>query len=281
MTTAQDKAIAHAKRRNESDRNQEKGATQGFLALLEHPQMKKQISDACTQYLRPERLIRIARTAVQRNPALWNCSPISFIAAIMDAAQLGLEPIPNLGHVYLVPYKNNKSNQMEVQMQLGYKGILALAHRTEKFKVFDAQVIHEGEQFEMCKGTEPMLRHVPGMYRADDDHPPIIGAWAAAYPKDGGCVFEVIDMAIVEDARNRSQSYKMHKSGPWVDHYRAMVRKTAIRRLAPLLPMAVEVQSAVAADEARDYGTAGVSESLLQVQQVPELMEGGDATSSD
>ena len=40
----------------------------------------------------PERFTRMALTAVSNTPELEKCTPMSFIAALMNAAQLGPEP---------------------------------------------------------------------------------------------------------------------------------------------------------------------------------------------
>lgn len=52
---------------------------------------------------------------------------MSFLAALMNAAQLGLEPNTPLGQAYLIPYKNK--SVLECQFQIGYKGLIDLAYR--------------------------------------------------------------------------------------------------------------------------------------------------------
>lgn len=68
----------------------------------------------------PERFMRMALSAINNTPKLAECTQISFLAALMNAAQLGLEPNTPLGQAYLIPY-NNKGT-MECQFQIGYKG---------------------------------------------------------------------------------------------------------------------------------------------------------------
>ena len=55
------------------------------------------------------RFLRIATTALSSNPKLAQAcalSPITFIGAMMNSAQLGLEPNTSLGQAYLLPYNN-------------------------------------------------------------------------------------------------------------------------------------------------------------------------------
>ena len=80
--------------------------------------MMPEIKKALPSVITPERFTRIALSALNNTPALRQCTPISFMAALMNAAQLGLEPNTPLGQAYLIPYKNK--GQLEVQFQVGY-----------------------------------------------------------------------------------------------------------------------------------------------------------------
>ena len=70
--------------------------------------LEPEIKRALPSVLTPERFVRMALTAVNNTPVLAQCTPMSFIAALMNAAQLGLEPNTPLGQAYLIPYKNKK-----------------------------------------------------------------------------------------------------------------------------------------------------------------------------
>ena len=52
-----------------------------------------------------QRVIRLARLAIVRNPDLLECSPLSVVEAIMTARQLGLEIASPIGGAHLVPFK--------------------------------------------------------------------------------------------------------------------------------------------------------------------------------
>ena len=62
--------------------------------------LEPEIRKALPSLLTPERFIRMELTAVNNMPALR--TPMSFIAALMNAAQLGLEPNTPLGQAYLL-----------------------------------------------------------------------------------------------------------------------------------------------------------------------------------
>ena len=77
------------------------------------PELKKALPSVIT----PERFTRIALSALNNTPELQQCTPMSFIGALLNAAQLGLEVNTPLGLAYLIPYKNK--GQIECQFQLG------------------------------------------------------------------------------------------------------------------------------------------------------------------
>ncbi|MEG1310903.1 MAG: recombinase RecT [Romboutsia sp.] len=54
--------------------------------------MKGEIQSALPSQLSSERFQRVALTDFNSNPKLQNCEPMTFIAAMMQSAQLGLEP---------------------------------------------------------------------------------------------------------------------------------------------------------------------------------------------
>lgn len=68
--------------------------------------MQPEIEKALPSVITAERFTRMALTAISTNPKLAECTPKSFMAALMQAAQLGLEPNTPLGQAYLVPYRN-------------------------------------------------------------------------------------------------------------------------------------------------------------------------------
>ena len=62
------------------------------------------IKSALPKHMTVDRMIRVAFTCINTTPKLLDCSPRSLLAAVLQCAQLGLEPGNTLGHVYLVPF---------------------------------------------------------------------------------------------------------------------------------------------------------------------------------
>lgn len=198
---------------------------------------RPEIEKALAGHMDTERFERVVLTEIRRTPGLLDCSPESLLASIMLSAQLGLEPGP-LGHVYLVPFKG------AVEFIIGYRGYIDLAYRSGLVKDVSAALVYEPDEFSFRKGTRPVLDHVP----ADDpgDGAPV-AAYAVARLRSGGTVFEVIRERDWQRAKARSASGQKGK-GPWITDEPAMIRKTAVRRLEPMLPKSPVFARALAVD---------------------------------
>src|SRR5712664_3745241 len=64
---------------------------------------KTRIAETAAKHLNPDRLARIAAMTVNKSAVLGKCTPISILAAVMEAGRMGLEIGGALGHAYLVP----------------------------------------------------------------------------------------------------------------------------------------------------------------------------------
>ena len=64
--------------------------------------MEGQFARALPKVMTPERFTRIALSALSNTPKLMECTRNSFLGALMNAAQLGLEPNTPLGQAYLI-----------------------------------------------------------------------------------------------------------------------------------------------------------------------------------
>ena len=113
-------------------------------AIIQHvlsDQFKKQLALAIPKHLNADRLARIAATELRKTPALLNTTEASFMGAVMQSAQLGLEPGSALGQAYLVPYGK------ECQLILGYRGMIDLARRSGQVLSLNAYAVREGDDF--------------------------------------------------------------------------------------------------------------------------------------
>ncbi len=224
---------------------------QSLVAFINKPAMKNQLAAALPRHMTADRMIRIVTTEIRKNPELAGCSQQSFIGAVVQCSQLGLEPGNALGHAYLLPFKKNKKNQqtgkwefagMDVQLIIGYRGMIDLARRSNQIISISARTVRQCDNFHFEYGLNESLTHVPG----EDEDSPITHVYAVARLKDGGVQFEVMTHNQIEKVRASS---KAGENGPWKDYWEEMAKKTVIRRLFKYLPVSIEMQKAVILDE--------------------------------
>jgi len=217
--------------------------------------MQPQLQAALPRHITPERLVRVAMSAIQNTPKLLQCNRQSLFSAIMTCAQLGLEPDGVLGQAYLIPFKD------KVQFIPGYRGLITLARNSGEVSSIQAQAVYQNDDFKYQFGLNERLDHVP----AEGDRGEITHFYAMAKFKDGGHHWDVLTVEMIESIRNKSDGYKAavrfaktDKAGnkiirsPWTDHFEEMGRKTAIRRIAKYLPM--DVQKAAFIADSYDTG---------------------------
>ena len=196
---------------------------------------KNHIKGLLPKHMDAGRLARLALLAIRKTPRLLNCSPESLVGAVIQAAQLGLEPDGTLGQAYLVPYKT------ECTLQVGYRGMIELARRSGKVEKIAAHVVYEGDEFLCSFGLDEKLHHVPKIVGKRGNP---IAVYAIATLQDGGHIYDVLTLQEVEKARSSAMS-----SNIWNQYWDEMAKKTAVRRLFKYLPISIEVATAVALDE--------------------------------
>lgn len=230
------------------EKNKEVSATQVMSGLLKR--MHTQIEKALPSVITPERFTRIALTAYSDNAALQKCDADSFLGAMMQAAQLGVEPNTPLGQAYLIPYGN------KVQFQLGYRGMIDLAYRSGEIQMIQAHEVHENDEFEYELGLDPKLRHIPALKNRGE----VILYYAVFKLTNGGVGFEVMSKEDVETfAKKKSKTYR---NGPWQTDFDAMAKKTLVKRLLKFAPVKSDFARAVTADETIK---SGISENMADL----------------
>ncbi|WP_257265552.1 recombinase RecT, partial [Endozoicomonas sp. ONNA2] len=208
--------------------------------------------------LTPERLLSVCMTEVRKTPKLRECSQASLLGAVIQSAQLGLEPGSALGHCYLIPFFNRKLGGLECQFMLGYRGMLALARRSGAIVNIDARVVFAADEFDLLYGTETRVIHKP---RLNGDRGGVLGVYAVAQLQGGGSQVEYMT---VEEIMKVRDSSKAKTDGPWQTHFEEMAKKTVVRRLFKYLPVSIEALTAVGLDERADAGLSQHNEALLR-----------------
>lgn len=243
--------------------------------------MKKEIEKALPAHMKVngERYARQFVTLIRQNPELAKCEPSSLLISMMTASALGLDPSPVLGQCYIIPFNNNrKINNRYVQIKeatfvLGYKGMIDLAERGGRISRISADVVREKDQFTYRKGLHGVLEHIP----SDEEDPGEIKyAYALAEFTNGGYVFEVWPTARIEaHGKQYSKTYAFRDS-LWQTNKPAAYMKTMIRQIWKYLPISVELQKAVNADEVSraDLSMVTKESEIIDVLALRPAMEG-------
>lgn len=225
-------------KQNNTMQDPNKTTLQGYIKRMEG-----EIKKALPSVITPERFTRMVLSAISMNPKLAECTPSSFLGAMMTAAQLGVEPNTPLGQAYLIPYNNRRKGCTEAQFQIGYKGLIDLAYRSGEVSIIQAHTVCENDEFEYELGLDPKLRHIPAASnRGQPTH-----YYAVFRTKDGGCGFSVMSREEVEQhARKYSKSYS---DSPWASSFDEMAKKTVLKKALKYAPLKSDFVRGVSQDE--------------------------------
>lgn len=184
-----------------------------------------------------ERFKRAALVALSRPEAAYlveKCNRASIYSALMNAAAAGIELHPALNHAYIIPRGG------QAQLQISYKGKIAMAMRHPSIVAIDTGVLFTGDDYEYETGTQPSLRIRPCL---DDDER---GEWAAAYCvthwKDGPATPVLMTRKQIEKHRDKySDAFKRGGKGTamWNDTPEEMAKKTVVHRASKQWPITI------------------------------------------
>jgi len=229
-----------------------KQKAQSLMSMIEA--RKDKFKDLLPKYLTPEKLFRVAEMAFSKQPLLLQCTPASFVVAMMDAARSGLEPDGK--QAALVPYGT------QCQFQPMYQGLVKQAVREGAVKKIEARVVHANDNFRIRFDPEPHLEHEPALHDEGD----IIGAYAYAILPDGSLQIEWMNKRQLDHIKAKAKS----RSGPWQTDEEEMYRKTPVKRLFKFLPIPESLEYAVQVDNAVESGRPRIDVPLLEAVPVEQ-----------
>ncbi len=177
-------------------------------------------------------------TVVAESDRLMECDPASIWTAAAQAATYKLTVNPAIGWAYLVPYKKKAT------FQIGYKGYIQLAMRTNKYEKIHAGPIYEGQIIIEDQMTGDI--RLEGARTSDE----AIGYFAYFRLIGGYEKFTYMsDEEIRAHAEKYSQSYGKNWSS-WTKAFEAMAMKTVLKRLLSRYGiMSIDLKGAMSADE--------------------------------
>ena len=222
----------------------------------------KEFKQALPVHMRPERLVRIGLTCIRQVPELAQCTPASFVGALLVSAQLGLEPLA--GRAYILPFFNSKTGRKEAQFLVGYRGLAELFYRHEKSVQLNWGIVRNTDEFEFEYGTQAKLRHKPAMNSTGS----VIGYYVIAELQGNAKPFLYMSRAdCIEHGKRHSKTFdtktqQFHPLSPWNTDPDAMCLKTVLIQLSKVLPLSIELQRAISVDETSREYREGIDDAL-------------------
>jgi len=218
-------------------------------------QYRSDFTQVMPSHIKPEAWVRIAVGALKKGKkqgdryeleiAAAN-NPGVFLAALLDAARLGLEP--GTEQYYLTP--RTVKGQLEILGVVGYQGIVELMYRAGAVASVVAEVVYSNDRFDYQPGRDAKPVHIIDWDAETRGELRLVYAYAVM--KDGATSKVVVlnhaDIARIKESSQGSSS----QYSPWVKHPSAMWLKSAVRQLAKWVPTSAEyIQHAARAEAAR------------------------------
>lgn len=237
--------------------------------LLEGPEIRAAVQAAMGDKMSAERFVRVAINATMRQPALLECSKVSFYQVLLDLASYGLEADGRRAH--LIPFWNTKmcicnhqkdshqagkcmvagctcmqlSSRRDVQLIIDYKGLAELVRKSGDVSYIHADAVYKGDDWSFGYGSDAHLRHKPNL-EVERIAEKRIAYYSFVKLRDGSEDFIVFSPSQVDAIRKRS---KTPNNGPWVSDYDEMGKKTVFRNHSKWLPLKPEVKDAIEHDD--------------------------------
>lgn len=180
---------------------------------------------------------------VNNSPLLQKCDPVTVMFAAMKATALKLPLDQSLGYAYVVPYKGL------AQFQIGWRGFIQLAIRTNLYEQINVRDVRQGEVVgEDFVSGDMQFAPLPPDVRSQY---PVVG-YLAFFKLTNGFKKQSFWtlQEITEHAQKFSKTYNS-QGGVWQSNFDAMAKKTVLKLLISRFgPTSVEMQNAMSSDQA-------------------------------
>lgn len=198
------------------------------------PKVMAQFKYALPAHIAPEKFQRVAITALTNAPDIANCTTDSVMNSLMKCAADGL--LPDNRDAALVKF----GSTCQYMPMVG--GLIKRMKNSGELSTISAGVCYEHDEFDFVMGDDERLTHRPKL-RGERGKPVL--AYAIAKFKDGGIQREVMTVDEIEKVRAVS---KTGRSGPWVQWWDEMAKKTVIHRLAKRVPTSSDIEKLMQRD---------------------------------
>lgn len=189
------------------------------------------------------------------NKNLINCDLDSIIKNGIEIVRLGLNPNPNFGQAYIVPFKTKNGGEI-AQLQIGFKGFLNLAYRNGW--IFRAVCVYACDKFKIeFAGISDKITYEPNFEARQDDnhkwiHSNLIGVIVYAMDSNKTEFSEFVPFSKLEKLRLKSQNQndKNELKYIWAEWSEEMYKAKALKYVATRLPITEQIQNAISSENA-------------------------------
>lgn len=181
-----------------------------------------------------QREAMFALQSVSGSEYLQKCSPESIRNAVINVASVGLSLSPAHKLAYLVP-RDGKAC-----LDISYMGLVKIATDSGSVAAAHATVVRANDDFEYIDAfTHP--RHKFDPFASEDVRGEILGVYTVAKLGNGITQIETLSLQEIEKIKAKSKA----KSGPWVEWFEEMAKKSVIKRASKMWPRTERLSKAV------------------------------------
>ena len=180
------------------------------------------VKDALPKTFNKERFLQNTIAVIKQNPELQKYNKNELLTCMLRGSYLSLDFMAK--ECWLVPYNGH------VTFQTSYKGECKFVKRYSIRPLLDvkAEIVRVGDEIDygINEDNKPYIKYKPIPFNTQN----VVGAFAVAYFKDGGILYEVMSMDEINKVRNVSRAASS-SSSPWKTFPEEMYKKTVLRRL--------------------------------------------------
>lgn len=235
------------------------------MQILNGPDMQARLRSLLTEKSMLDRFIGVLTGVMKANSKLAECTPDSLVGAMLKSAFLKLEPNnPITQQCWLIPRKNGKTGKYECSWEIGYKGLIELAYRSNVVASILFSEIHERDYFDVDFGSGIVNHKIP-----DKDDPnrfnrgDVRAYWAQWIGKNGErgrpVIMSIEEMEAFAEQYVQSLKGEGREYSPWYTAFDQMALKTVIKRALKSAPISTEdyrraLENDGMATSGKDYG---------------------------
>lgn len=194
-------------------------------------------------------------------------NPGVFLATLLDAARLGLEPATE--QYYLTSRK--VKGRPEILGVVGYQGHIELMYRAGAVTSVIAEIVYGNDKFRYQPGRDAVPEHEIDWDSADRGPLRLV----YAYARMGDAVSRVIVLNRADIARIKASSQGADSDySPWKLHEAAMWLKSAVRQLQKWVPTSAEYRREIMRASAEAQRVAETSPVPVPPMDVDDFLDG-------